>query len=216
MSRGTRPSVLVAEANAPMRAGLRALLARAGFEIAGEPADAESALAAALAEPPDLALVAAELPGGGIVATRRLTARLPRTRVIVLTAAPDGDELVEAVLAGAAGYVARETSPARLPEVLRAVLAGEVALPRRHSQRLLDLLRRRDARRAALVSRTGAALTDREWEVLELMADGVATAEIARRLGISAVTTRRHVSSLVAKLGVRDRAAAVELLIHGS
>ena len=96
--------------------------------------------------------------------------------------------------------------------VLRAVLDGEVALPRRLSRRLVDALRGRDARRAELAARAGASLTDREWEVLELLADDRSTAEIAQRLGISAVTARRHISSLVAKLGVPDRASAADLL----
>jgi DNA-binding NarL/FixJ family response regulator len=119
---------------------------------------------------------------------------------------------VNAVLAGAAGYLGRDTASERLPTILRAVLAGEVALPRRYSQHLLEALRRRDAGRTRLATRLGASLTDREWEVLELLGEDVATGEIARRLGISGVTTRRHISSLVAKLEVPNRAGAVELL----
>ena len=119
---------------------------------------------------------------------------------------------MDAVVAGAVGYLGRDVDTERLPDILRAVLAGEVALPRRHSQHLVDALRGRDARRGRLAARTDARLTDREWEVLQMLADDHSTAEIGSRLGISAVTARRHVSSLVSKLGVEDRAAAAELL----
>jgi DNA-binding NarL/FixJ family response regulator len=195
---------------------LRVALAGAGFVVAGEPTDAEGALAAALSERPDVALLAAELPGGGISAARRIATQLPRARVVILTAHPSGEELVESVLAGAVGYLGRDASPSRLPHALRGVLSGEVALPRRYSHYLVEELRRRDARRAELAWRTGADLSNREWEVLQLLADDVPTAEIARRLGISAVTTRRHVSSLMAKLGVSDRASAVALVQSSS
>ena len=87
-----------------------------------------------------------------------------------------------------------------------------VALPRRHSERLLNELRHRTARRSTVTARATAPLTDREWEVLELLAEGCTTGEMARRLRISEVTVRRHVSTLVAKLGVRDRAGAAELV----
>jgi DNA-binding NarL/FixJ family response regulator len=204
--------VLLAEADRPTRAGLRVVLEGGGAEVAGEAGDAAAAVTMALAERPDVALVAAELPGGGVRATREITAGVPRVRVVFLTGRPSGEELVEAVLAGAVGYLGRDVDAERLPEILRAVLAGEVALPRRHSQHLVDALRRRDAQRARLATRTDARLTDREWEVLEMLAADLPTAEIALRLGISAVTARRHISSLVAKLGVADRTQAAGLL----
>jgi ATP/maltotriose-dependent transcriptional regulator MalT len=92
------------------------------------------------------------------------------------------------------------------------VLAGETALPRRHSQHLIHALRGREERRARLAERAGASLTDREWEVLELLANDLSTSQIAHQLGITDVTARRHISSLVAKLGVADRASAVALV----
>jgi DNA-binding NarL/FixJ family response regulator len=209
---GDRPRVLVAERDQPTRAGLRFVLDRGGFEIAGEATDARTAVEMAAAERPDIALVAAELPGGGLEATRQIAAQVARVRLVVLTSRPSGEELVEAVLAGAAGYLGRDVDSARLPAILRGVLAGEVALPRRHSRHLVETLRRRETRRVELATRTDAVLTDREWEVLQLLADGVPTGEMGRRLGISAVTARRHISSLMAKLGVADRASAAELL----
>jgi NarL family two-component system response regulator LiaR len=207
-----RPRVLLADPDVPTRAGLRIVLEAGGLAVAGEADDVAAAVRLAAAERPDLALVAAELPGGGLEAIRHIAAEVPGTRLIVLTGHPGGEELVDAVLAGAVGYLSRDTGLERLPAILRAVLAGEVALPRRHSRTLVEALRGRDARRALVAERTGVALTDREWEVLELLAGERSTGEIAHRLGISVVTARRHISSLVGKLGVDDRSGAIELM----
>jgi len=87
-----------------------------------------------------------------------------------------------------------------------------VALPRRHTQHLLDALRGRDVRRAAVSARADSPITDREWEVVQLLADGASTAEVAHQLRISAVTVRRHASSVQRKLGVADRASLAALI----
>ena len=195
-----------------LRAGLRRALAASGFEVVAEPVDAQAAVAAARSRAPALALVAVELAGDGLEAVRGITAVSPRTRVLVITGRPHGEELVDAVLAGAVGYLSAEMRQERLPDIAHGVLAGETSLPRLESRHILDALRRRHSRRAVLASRTGAVLSEREWEVLQLMADGLSTGELARRLGISAVTARRHISSAMAKLGVRDRESAVELV----
>lgn len=207
-----RPRVLLADPDVPTRAGLRIVLEAGGLAVAGEAADVAAAVRLAVAERPDLALVAAELHGGGLEAIRQIAADVPGTRLIVLTGHPGGEELVDAVLAGAVGYLSRDTGLERLPETLRAVLAGEAALPRRHSRTLVEALRGRDARRARFAERTRVALTDREWEVLELLVGERSTGEIAHQLGISVVTARRHISSLVGKLGVDDRSGAIELM----
>ena len=206
------PRLLVADADAPTRAGLRVALTADGFEIVAEATDAQQAVSEALAADFDAALVASALPGGGIDAAREITTRRPRVRLVIVSDQPSGEELVDAVLAGASGYLGRDVSQQRLPTVLRAVLAGEVALPRRHTHHLLETLRGRDVRRAIVAAHATDPLSDREWEVLQLLADGAPTGEIARRLRISAVTVRRHVSSMCAKLGVPDRAGAVALL----
>jgi DNA-binding NarL/FixJ family response regulator len=206
------PRVLLAEPDQPTRTGLRLVLEAGGLGVAGEAGDADAAVAMARDERPELALVAAELPGGCVEAIRRIASEVPGTRVVVFTGHPTGEELVSTMLAGAAGYLGRDTRSERLPQILQAVLAGEVALPRRLSQHLVEALRGRDVRRSRVAARTDAALTDREWEVLELLAEDLSTGEIAERLRISVVTTRRHISSLVAKLAVPDRASAVELV----
>ena len=206
------PRILLAEGDRPTRVGLRVAVRRAGFELVDEAGSLAEALAAASRQSPDVAMIATDLPGDGIEATRRLVNLYPRVRVIVLSAQLDGDELLEAVLAGAAGYLAKDMSLDRLPHAIQGVLAGEVALPRLHVDKLLAELRRRDAARERIAARTGASLTDREWEVLQLLGEGASTATIAERLRISQVTARRHISTLLAKLGVSDRGAAARLV----
>jgi DNA-binding NarL/FixJ family response regulator len=204
--------VLVADADAPTRAGLRLALVRERFEIVSETDSVASALAAALDHRPDIALVASDLPGGGLQAVRMIARAQPATRSVVLSAMQNDEELLAAVLAGALGYLGKDIRPARLPFVLEGVLAGEVSLPRRFSRRLLEELRGRDAHRARVSELATAPLTTREWEVLHMVAGEVGTGEIAWRLGISDTTVRRHVSSLLGKLGLPDRESLAALL----
>jgi DNA-binding NarL/FixJ family response regulator len=203
------PSVLIASADASLRTGLRVTLASAGFAVVAEASSAGEAASSAATARAQLVLVSAELPGGAIGAVRELSAH---ARVVVLTRNRSGEELVAFVGAGAAGYLGEDVSQARLPVVLRGVLDGEVALPRRESQHLLDAIRGRDARHAAVAARATSALTSRELEVLDLLAAEVPTGEIARRLGISQVTVRRHVSAVLRKLALSSRADVVRLL----
>ncbi len=204
--------ILVADGDAPTRAGLRLALATERFEIVAETDDLASALAAARELRPDVALVASDLLGGGLAAVRMIVEAGRRTRVLFLSARPHDEELLAAVLAGAVGYLGRDLSPERLPVVIDGVLAGEVALPRQLSRRLLEEVRGRDAHRTRVSERATAPLSEREWEVLHLLAAELGTGQIARRLGISDVTVRRHVSSVLTKLGVPDRRSAVSLL----
>jgi DNA-binding NarL/FixJ family response regulator len=206
------PRLLLAEADTPTRVGLRLALTRGGFGIAGEARDAASAIECACRERPDAALVAVDLPGGGIQAVRKIADRAPATRILVLTPRQDGEQLLAAVHAGAVGYLGKDVGQARLPRIVEGVLEGEVALPRRHTGHLLEDLRGRHARRARVLGRTPHVVTERQWEILELLAEGRSTAEMASRLGISEVTARRHISTVLPKLGVKDRADAVELM----
>lgn len=208
----TSDAVLLAQHDRFVAAGLRRVLTDAGFAVLGPERHAEAVVGLAARSRPALAVIDVDLPGGGLLATRAVAAASPATRLVVLTGSPGGEELVDAALAGAVGYLRRDLPLERWPDVLHGVLAGETAFPRVESRHLVEALRGREAQRAMVEAAGGASLTDREWEVLVLIADGVPTGEAARRLGISAVTARRHVSSAVAKLGVEGRAGAIALL----
>jgi DNA-binding NarL/FixJ family response regulator len=211
-----RGRVLVAERDGPTRAGIRLTLSGAGFEVVVELREREGAVEAALEHRPDVALVSTDLPGGGIDLARAVGSRLPGTKVVLLTQRPGEKELLAGVLAGAVGYLSKAINLERLPHALDGVIRGEVALPRQYTQHLLDVLRGREIDRTRVAAQANAALTDREWEVLRLLGESASTVQMAQRLGISEVTVRRHVSSVVGKLGVSDRAGAAGVLHRSS
>jgi len=204
---------VVAGAHLPTRTGIRLVLERNGFEICAEATDAKGAVAAVLREKPELCLVDADLPGGAMLATARITTRAPATDTIVLAAQADEQGVVDALNAGASGYLPLDGDPDGLIRALRAVRRGEPAVPRSLLGPVVDQFRVRERRRRVSV-RGGfeVELTRRQSEVLELFRDGLGTTEIAGRLGLSPVTVRRHLSLVLEKLGVSDRAAARHLL----
>jgi DNA-binding NarL/FixJ family response regulator len=204
--------VLVAEPDGPTRAGIRIALEAGGLAVCGEPLDARSAIAAALLEQPHACLIDEALRGGALVAVAAIFQRLPATRLILLTESEEPKSLMPSIRAGAVGYVRKDLDPTRLPATIRGVLRGEAALSRRLTYRVLEALRTRERGRSAPTTPGGPSMTDRELEVLELMAEGLRTSEIAAQLVISEVTVRRHVSSAVGKLGVADREAAIRVL----
>lgn len=204
--------VLLADANAAARAGARHALARPGLSVVGEAADAEACIELADRLLPDVCLVEVRLPGGGIRVARSIAAKLDATAVVMLTTSDSEADFFDAMRAGAAGYLLKGTDPERLPHALRGVVAGESAIPRKLLPRLLDEFRGQTGRRLTIAGGRGPQLTAREWEVLELMREGLATREIAGRLFVSDVTIRRHVSALLRKLGAPDRAAALRLV----
>ena len=131
----------------------------------------------------------------------------------MLTVSQNDTDLFDSLRAGAAGYLLKDTDPERLPHALRGVLAGEAAVPRRLVSRVLDEFRTHGRRRRLpLVGRRGRELTSREWEVLEMLREGLTTAQIAERLFVSPVTVRRHISAILSKLEVPDRESALRLL----
>jgi DNA-binding NarL/FixJ family response regulator len=206
------PRVLIAESQLPTRQGLRLLLQRNGFEVCAEAADAAAALRAALRERPALCLIDSQLRGGGIGAAGRICSRVPETEVVVLADKPDENELLEAVRAGASGYLQKNMNPEAFSRALHGALRGEPAFPRALLAPVLEEFRaRHERRRLRLPGRTVVDLSRRESEVLDLLRNGFATREIADRLDISPVTVRRHVGTLLRKLGVSDRAAALRL-----
>ena len=208
-----RLTVLVADDHAPTRAGVRDALGDDGFTVVAEAAGADAAVELALRERPDVCLLDVHMPGGGIAAAARITENLPESAVVMLTVSRDDEDLFAALRAGAAGYLLKDMDPARLAPALRGVVAGEAAVPRTLVARVVEEFRSSERRPSLpLVRSRGARLTAREWEVLELLRERLTTGEIAHRLGLSAVTVRRHVSSILAKLRVPDRRAMQRLL----
>jgi DNA-binding NarL/FixJ family response regulator len=205
--------VLVADDHAPTRSGVRQVLERDGFAVCAEVASGTAAVEAALAEEPDVCLLDIRMPGGGIAAASAIAQALPDTAIVMLTVSRDDADLFDALRAGACGYLLKDVDRAELPGALRGALAGEAPLPANLVARLIEEFRERGRRKRLLLKQNpGVQLRNREWEVLELLRDGLSTAEIAQRLFIAEVTVRTHVSSILKKLRVPDREAAVQLL----
>jgi DNA-binding NarL/FixJ family response regulator len=158
--------------------------------------DAETAIRAAKREQPDLCLVAADLPGGGLAAVQRICRAAPRSAVVVLALDDNVEDLLDAIRAGAVGYVPGPLNAERLRQIVRAIAANEAVVPRAMVLELLLEVRNIGA---------GGRLSNRESQVLGMLRRGHSTAEIAARLEIVPVTVRRHISGLVRKLGVADR-----------
>jgi DNA-binding NarL/FixJ family response regulator len=199
--------VVIGDAHGPTRTGIRHVLSADGFDVVAEAATADALVEAATAHRPDLCLVDVALPGGGIAAVAAVRAAVPETASIMLTAAAHDDELFDALRAGACGYLTKDISADRLPAALRGVLAGEAALPRSLVATLVGAFQDRSRRRRSTTAT--ASLSQREWDVLDLLGQGHTTAEIAARLAIAPATVRTHVAAAVHKLGATDRRDAV-------
>ena len=216
MNRGEEagfPPGIVLVADEPMtRASLRRLLEDAGFDVRAEAGDEETAIEVTLRERPRLCLVDLFISGGGIRVVREVSQRLPETAVVVLTASADRDDMIDAIRAGASGYLVKGIDPDRIGQALRCALAGEAAIPRLLVAELVQDLQMLGRHRVVAGGRGRATLTGRQWEVLKLMCDGLSGRNIAERLKLSPVTIRRHSAEAVRKLGVRDRQEAIALL----
>jgi DNA-binding NarL/FixJ family response regulator len=202
-----RVRVLIADDHTPTREDVRfALEHDEAFEVCAEAADAPGAIEAALSERPDICLLDVNMPGNGVAAAWEIHARLPETKIVMLTVSREDRDLFTALRAGASGYLLKDIDPRRLPRALESVIDGEVALPRALVSRVAQEFRDRNAkRRETLATGAEAQLTSREWQILDLLRQDLSTAQIARRLVISPVTVRSHVKAIVAKLRVKDR-----------
>ncbi len=208
----SKARVLIAADRLATRTGMR--LALAEDAECSEAGDAEAAVAAAVRDKPDVCVFDFDPPGRAIRATAEITSRVPEASVVMFTRRMDEEEFLAAVRAGVTGYLPQDVDPARLPYVVRSVMRGEAAVPRALVARLIDELRGREGRRRSfqIQERRRVELTAREWDVVDLLRQGLSTRSIAEILGISAVTVRRHVSAVHGKLGVNTRAELLELL----
>ena len=208
--------VVIADDHVPTRKSVREALEHQGCEVLADVGTAEAAVAAAKAHRPEVCLLDIHMPGSGIVAAADVTQALPGTAVVMLTASADDEDLFAALRAGASGYLAKGMDPARLGPALRSVLAGESVLPRWLVRKVVQEFQPPARRRISLPGRsTAVRLTERETEILDLMAEGLSTEEIAGRLFVAQVTVRTHISAVLRKLRVPDREAAVRLARGG-
>lgn len=204
--------VVMADDHARMRTRIREALEAGGCVVVGEGASADQAIALAMEQRPDVALLDIHMPGNGITAAREIARSLPGTAVVMLTASAEDADLFDSLRAGASGYLLKDTDPAVLVDELRSALAGEAAMSRRLVSRIMEEFRSPATPRFTRRSRASARLSAREWEVMELLGEGLSTGDVAQRLFVSATTVRVHVSSVLRKLRVKDRDSAFRLL----
>ncbi len=199
-------TVLLVDDHEMVRRGVRAFLeTRPDITVVAEARSGEEAVRLAAEHAPDVALMDLIMPGmDGVEATRRLTTRSPRTNVIMLTSYHDDEHVFPAIRAGALSYVLKEVGPEELADAVRKAAAGEAVLHPRVAARVVRELHGA-GREEPNVFRE---LSDRELEVLKLIADGLSNAEIASRLFASEKTVKSHVSNILGKLHLADRTQA--------
>jgi DNA-binding NarL/FixJ family response regulator len=198
--------VLVADDHAGFRSGLEALLAtQSDLEIVGEAETGDEAVGRSLALQPDVVLMDLNMPGlDGIAATRRIVDTSPHIAVLVLTMADNDAAVFDALRAGARGYLLKGADRTELTRAIRAVASGEAIFGPDVARRLMAYFADAPIRATAFPE-----LSERELEVLELIARGMSNQQIVDRLVISPKTVRNHISNIFSKLQVRDRAEAV-------
>jgi DNA-binding NarL/FixJ family response regulator len=203
--------LLLVDDHALFREGLAGLFAyQDDFLLVGEASDAQTALSQTAALRPDLVLMDIDLPGeDGIATTRRLKSAFPDVTVVMLTVHDATEKLVEAIKAGAQGYLVKNIRSAELLEQLRGLRRGEAAINRRMAARILEEFQRGQTP-AAATSESASDLTGRELEVLELVADRLSNKEIATRLVISEHTVKNHLKNILGKLHLRSRREAAD------
>lgn len=209
---GETVRVVLADDHARLRARVREALEADGCVVCGEAATADEAIELCREHRPDVALLDIHMPGSGIRAAHEISTTLPDTAVVMLSQSAREDDLFDSLRAGASGYLLKDTDPATLGPSLRGVLNGEAAMTATLVTRILDEFRAPARARFRRGSAAASRLSPREWEVMELLAGGATTDEVARRLFLSRTTIRVHVSSVLRKLRVPDRESAIRLL----
>jgi DNA-binding NarL/FixJ family response regulator len=206
--------ILIADDHAPTRDDVRRAIEDGGMTVCAEAADAAHAVQLALEMRPDICLLDVRMPGGGVAAAWEIAARLPTTKIVMLTVSDEDASLFAALRAGAVGYLVKEFDFRNLPRALRDTADGRAAIPPTLVARMVKQFHGTDPRfRTTAVGgegELGPRLTSREWDVLVGLADGLSTREIGRRLQLKPSGVRAHISAIVHKLGVADRHEAVD------
>ncbi len=199
--------VLLADDHRMLREGLRRSLSEEGFDIVGEAENGEQAVRMVAELEPDIVLMDVSMPEmGGVEATRLIGGTVTNTQVIMLTMHADKEVLADAIRAGASGYLVKDCSTEEIADAIRMAMQGDTALSPQLAATMLDEVRRLDVPDSADEDRV---ITKREEEVLQLIADGCSTPEVAEQLYISQKTVKNHLASIYQKLDARDRTQAV-------
>ncbi|MEQ1785634.1 MAG: response regulator transcription factor [Acidimicrobiales bacterium] len=199
--------VLLADDHRMLREGLRRSLTEEGFDIVGEAENGEQAVRMANELHPDVVLMDVSMPEmDGVEATRAIRVDESAPQVIMLTMHADKEVLADAIRAGASGYLVKDCSTEEVAEAVRMAVSGDTALSPQLAATMLDEVRRLDVPDVAEEDRV---ITKREEEVLQLIADGCSTPEVAEQLYISQKTVKNHLASIYQKLDARDRTQAV-------
>jgi DNA-binding NarL/FixJ family response regulator len=200
--------LLLADDHRMLRESLRRAMEDNGFDVVGEAADGEEAVRLAEKFRPDVVLMDVTMPVlDGVSATRRVRDQIPGTQVVILTMHADREVLVDAIRAGAAGYLVKDCSTEDVVDTIRRAASGETALSPELAASMLG-----EVRELVRQEETGTAepiISKREEEVLQLIADGLSTTEVAAKLYISVKTVKNHLASIYQKLDTRDRTQAV-------
>lgn len=206
--------VLLVDDHALFRDGIASLLKAWGIEVAGQASDGEEALLKARALRPDLILMDVKMPRcNGLEATRLIKAQLPDVKIVMLTVSDDEQDLFEAIKAGAQGYLLKNLRAEEFMEMLTGISQGEAALSPVLAVKILDEFARQAAREAASSSARDH-LSERERDVLGLIAQGATNKAIASALVISENTVRYHIKNILAKLHLRNRAQAAAFAVQ--
>lgn len=198
--------LMLADDHRMLREGLSRSMAEQGFDIVGEAGDGIEAVSLALAVRPDVILMDVTMPEiDGVEACRQVRAQLPETKVVMLTMHADQGVLTSAIRAGATGYLVKDCSTEEIASAVRMAAGGETALSPQLAASMLNEVRRWDQPQ----KEEERVITKREEEVLQLIADGCSTPEVAEKLYISQKTVKNHLASIYQKLDARDRTQAV-------
>ena len=202
-------SVVLVDDHDLFRGGLREILEDQGIQVIGEAPDGERGVELVADLAPDVAVMDLNMPGmGGVEATREIASRMPATRVLVLTIASDDDSIMQAMLAGASGYMLKDAAVEELVGGIRAAAAGESSISPKIAAKVLTWVREGHADRAPEAPSAAAELSEREVDVLRLLAEGKGNQEIADQLFISPKTVKNHIASILVKLQIENRIQA--------
>jgi DNA-binding NarL/FixJ family response regulator len=212
-SRPARSRVMIVDDHALVREAVSRALEASGIELVAEAATAEQAINLVAEARPDLILLDIDLPAAsGLDVITELRRRSPDARIVMLTVSSDDEDVSEAIRLGASGFLTKDMSSEALLRAVRGALAGDLAMPRRMAQRLIDRLGGTPA--ASRRPLTAEVLTNREMEILRLMSEGMTAREIGQALVLSPRTVEGPVGKILRKLGVRNRVEAVQHYRH--